>query len=248
MSRSRTWGRAVGGAITSIAAVLLVTSCGDGASAPQPGASAANAQKSSLDRAVQGINRTRDPLVSAMNAVIAAANHVDAVDSASATGDWKKARKARQANTVDAPRINDIVGRLPALLRAYSGALGALSTAAKGRDVPVRVSAAVNTVVRAGRAEVDADGVFVRGVADSWPAYAVLAGQQVLWYERASGDWYDGTKQAAQAYAVLTTPLRTTTSSASDAFGKSDTTRRAAADQWAATLEEVQPILYPPKQ
>jgi hypothetical protein len=132
------------------------------------------------------------------------------------------------------------------LLRAYSAALDALSAAATGRDIPVRLSAAVNTVVRAGRAEADAAGVFVRGVAQAWPAYAVLSGEQLLWYERATGDWYAGHKQAAAEYSVLTSPLRTTTSSASTLFGKADAARRDAADQWASTLEEVHPILYPP--
>jgi len=183
-----------------------------------------------------------------MNSIVVVANRVDAVDTASATGDWKRAQTARRANAVDSAEVNAAVGQLPALLRAYSAALDALSAAASAPAIPVRLSAAVNTIVRAGRAEADADGVFVRGVAQAWPAYAVLAGTQLLWYERATGDWYDGHKQAAPEYSVLTAPLRTTTNTSSTLFGKSDTTRRDAADQWATTLDEVHPILYPPQK
>jgi hypothetical protein len=247
VSRSRVWGR---GAALGILALLTLTACGSSGS-PQPRASASAApdtDRPSLDRAVEGINVTRDPLVAAMNSIVVVANHVDAVDTASATGDWKRAQQARRANALDSPKVNAAVGQLPALLRAYSAALDALSAAGSARDVPVRLSAAVNTIVRAGRAEADADGVFVRGVGQAWPAYAVLAGTQLLWYERATGDWYDGHKQAAQEYAVLTAPLRTTTNAASESFGKSDSARRAAADQWATTLDEVHPILYPAKK
>jgi hypothetical protein len=231
--------------VTSVA----VAACGgsSGTRTPAPSASGDLAHVSTLDRAVEGVNVTRNPLVQAMNDVIVAANHVDAIDGASAPGDWKRAQQARRRNPVDPVTVDDLINRMPSLVRAYSAALGALSAAAGRGDVPVRVSAAVDTVVRAGRAEVDADGVFLRGIAQAWPAYAVLAGTQTLWFERASGDWYDGHKQAAQEYSVLTAPLRTTTNDASDQFGRSDVTRRAAADQWAATLEEVHPILYPPK-
>jgi hypothetical protein len=230
-------------------ALLALTACGsNGSSQPRASAPTPDTHRPSLDRAVEGINVTRDPLVAAMNSIVVVANHVDAVDSASATGDWLRAQKARRANAVDAAKVNAGVGQLPVLLRAYSAALDALSAAGSARDIPVRLSAAVNTIVRAGRAEADADGVFVRGVAQSWPAYAVLAGAQLLWYERATGDWYDGHKQAAQEYAVLTAPLRATTNVASESFGKSDSARRAAADQWATTLDEVHPILYPAKK
>ena len=229
--------------------MLGLAACSSGGNASGPSsAPAGDGSRPSLDRAVQGINLTRDPLVSAMNAIVVDANHVDAVDSASASGNWMRAQQARRANGVDAARTYAAVGRLPAVLRAYEAALDTLSAAASAKDIPVRLAAAVNTVVRAGRAEADADGVFVRGVAQAWPAYAVLAGTQLLWYERATGDWYDGHKQAAQEYAVLTAPLRTATNTASQSFGKSDSARRAAADEWATTLDEVHPILYPPKK
>lgn len=195
---------------------------------------------------MNGINASRDPLVAAMNALIVAANRVDALDAASASGDWKRAQRSRRTNVVDAAAVNDLVTRLPALVRAYSAALGTLENAATARGIPARLRSAVTTVVRAGRAEVDADGVFVQDVAQAWPAYSVLSGTQLLWYERAAGDWYDGVKQAAQEYTVLTAPLRATTNNASQRFGRSDAARRAAADQWAATLEQVRPILYPP--
>jgi hypothetical protein len=227
---------------------LALTACGSsGGGAPSASSPPGDKHQTALDRAVEGINVTRDPLVAAMNAIIVGANHVDAVDTASATGDLKRARTARRANGVDATAVNAIVGRLPSLIRAYSAALDALSVAASAKDIPIRLGAAVSEVVRAGRAEADADGVFVRGVAQAWPAYAVLSGNQMLWFERASGDWYDGRKQAAQEYTVLTSPLRTVTSQASSTFGKTDQTRRDAADQWASTLQEVHPILYPPK-
>jgi hypothetical protein len=226
---------------------LGLTACGgSGSSATSPDSSGGT-HRPSLDRAVEGINVTRDPLVSAMNVLVVVANHVDTVDGASANGDWLSARSARTANAVDPTGADALVANLPGLLRAYSAALDGLSAAASAQGIPVRLAAAVNTVVRAGRAEADADGVFVRGVAQAWPAYAVLAGTQQLWYERASGDWYDGHKQAAQEYAVLTAPLRTTANNASQLFGTSDATRRAAADEWATTLDDVHPILYPPK-
>jgi hypothetical protein len=202
---------------------------------------------SALDRAVERINQTRIPLVTAMNDVVVAANRVDSVDTASAGGDVNRASRVRQGNAVDPADVMTLVGRLPALLRAYSSALGALSAAARARTVPLRLGAAVSTVAQAGQAEADADGVFIRSVDTAWPAYAVLIGVETLWYERASGDWYDGHKQAAEEYSVLTSPLRATTSKASTLFANSDEMRRAAADQWAATLEEVHPILYPTK-
>ena len=65
--------------------------------------------------------------------------------------------------------------------------------------VPVRLAAAVNSVAGAGRAEADADSVFVRDVEQAWPAYAVLAGEQLLWYERATGDW----SQAEELTAIV---------------------------------------------
>lgn len=233
----------------ALALTPALAACGSGGSAHGPAsAPTTGVHRPSLDRAIDGINKTRDPLIAAMNSLIVVANNVDAIDTASATGDWKRAQSARRANAVDAARVNAVVGQLPTLLRSYSAALDALSAAGSTSDIPVRVSAAVNTIVRAGRAEADADGVFVRGVAQAWPAYAVLAGTQMLWYERATGDWYDGHKQAAQEYAVLTAPLRTTINTASQRFGTADSTRRAAADQWATTLDEVHPILYPPKQ
>jgi hypothetical protein len=194
---------------------------------------------------VEGINATRDPLVAAMNAVVDVANRVDTVDAASATGDWRKAATVRRHNAVDAPQTTALIARLPALVRAYSVALDRLRGAAQRSAVPVRLAAAVRTVVSAGQAESDAYGIFVRAVAEAWPAYAVLAGTQTLWYERASGDWYSDKKQAAQEYAVLTAPLRSATNHASQEFGSSDRARRAAAEQWATTLDQVRPILYP---
>lgn len=247
-------GRATAGGLVLAAALLLgLTACSGGskgAASPTPSSSAlpGDTHQSELDRAVDRINATRGPLVTAMNAIIDAANRVDAVDAASTSGSVPRVSTVRRGNAIDATTVDVLVARLPGLYRSYAAALDALSTAADARGLPVRLAAAVNSVVSAGRAEADADSVFVRAVAQAWPAYAVLAGQQLLWYERATGDWYSDTKQAADEYAVLTAPLRTTTTNASDQFGKSDSARRAAADQWAATLTEVHPILDPPSR
>jgi hypothetical protein len=234
--------------MVALAAGIAVALSGCSSSGSSSPSGSGDPHQNSLDHAVERINVTRDPLVAAMNQLVVAANHVDAVDTASAGGDLGRARTARAANTLEPAEISHVVAQLPSLLRAYSGALDELSAAATGSDIPVRMAAAVQTVVRAGRAEADADGVFVRAIASGWPAYAVLAGTQLLWFERASGDWYDGKKQAAQEYAVLTSPLRTATNTASSSFGDADETRRAAADEWASTLDEVHPILYPPKK
>src|SRR4051812_1118487 len=245
MSARRVARLVAAGVVAGLIAAVLA-GCGGSGSGSRPGSN--DTQQPTLDRAVEGINAARDRLVAAQNQLVVAANRVDAVDSASAVGDLGRARTARVANGVDPAEISHLVAQLPGLLRASSAALDRLSVAAKDSKIPVRLGAAVQTVVRAGRAEADADGVFVREVASGWPAYAVLAGTQQLWFERASGDWYDGKKQAAQEYAVLTAPLRTATNMASMSFGKADETRRAAADEWATTLEEVHPILYPPKK
>jgi hypothetical protein len=198
-----------------------------------------------VDRAIEGINATRDPLVVAMNAVVVAANRIDAIDAISVKGDWQKAKSVREKNPVDPAAVMDIVTGLPAQVRAYSAALNALSKAANARGVPVRPAEAVRQIVAVGRAESAAVDAFARAVVTAWPAYAVLAGLQSLWYERATSGWYDTKKLALQEYAVLTDRNRTTTSRASRLFATNDPPRREAADTWAQTLEQIEPILHP---
>ena len=198
-----------------------------------------------LDRAIEGINASRGPLVIAMNAVVSAANRIDAVDEATVNGDWKKAQPVRAKSVVDLPAVTDTVGKLPARVRAYTAALNALSAAATEKGIPVRPAEAVRQVVAVGRAEVAADDAFVRAVVVAWRAYAMLAGLQTLWFERATSGWYDTTKLAAQEYAVLTDRNRATTSKASELFATTDQPRRDAAETWAQTLEQIEPILHP---
>jgi hypothetical protein len=198
-----------------------------------------------LDRAIEGINASRGPLVSAMNAVVAAANHIDAVDEVTVKGDVKKVQPVRRKNIVDVPAVTDVVGRLPARIRAYTAALNTLAAAANAKDVPAHPAEAVRQVVGVGRAEAAADDAFVRGVVVAWPAYATLSGLQALWFERANSGWYETTKLAAQEYAVLTDRVRATTSRASQLFASTDQPRRDAADTWAETLKQIGPILHP---
>jgi hypothetical protein len=103
--------------------------------------------------------------------------------------------------------------------------------------VPSGEAAAVRQIAAAGRAEAAAAGAFVRSVAQAWPAYAVLAGLQSLWYERASGGWFSSTKEARDSYAVLTGANRPTTARASRLFAAADGERRTAAQQWTQTLD-----------
>jgi hypothetical protein len=232
-------------------AVLLgaVIGCSSGGGASSPSATPSpSAGVAALDRAIESINASRGPLVTAMNAIVVAANRVDAVDVVTVKGDWKAAQKARAANVVDVPAVMDMVGRLPARVRAYTAALNELAAAANAKRVPPRPAEAVRQVVAVGRAEAAADDGFVRAVVVAWPAYAVLSGLQSLWYERAASGWYDSTKLAAQEYAVLTDHNRATTTRASQLFATTDQPRRDAADVWAETLQQIEPVLHPPKR
>jgi hypothetical protein len=182
-----------------------------------------------------------------MNALVVAANRVDAVDVITVKGDWKKAEKVRAANGVDVPLVVDTVGKLPARVRAYTAALNELAAAANAKGIAPRPAEAVRQVVAVGRAEAAADDAFVRAVVVAWPAYAVLSGLQSLWYERATSGWYDTSKLAAQEYAVMTGRNRETTTRASQLFAATDQPRRDAADVWAETLQQIEPVLHPPR-
>jgi hypothetical protein len=233
--------RGIGLALVVAGAAALFACSGSSDGAPSPAASARHPD--SIDRAIIGVNGARRELATAMDRIVVAANRVDSLDRAAATGKDERFRDVRRRGPVDPTEVDALVGDVPAQVTAYATALDALSAATQHSDVRPRQVSAVRQVVAIGRSEANADSQFARAVELSWPVYATLVGKQSLWYDRASTGWYRGSDEAASAYAVLIAPDRPATDHASQVFATADRTRRDAAETYAATLDALRPIL-----
>jgi hypothetical protein len=193
-----------------------------------------------IDRAVEAVNASGRRIDLAMNRLVVAANGVDADDRAAGGGRWMA---LLQRSAVDPAVVDQLVSALPATVRAYQGALDRLDAALAPSEISARESAAVRQVLIVGRARADADESFVRSSEVAWPVYAMFAGRQALWFDRASTGWYRSQPEAAAAYAVIAQPIRQAVDRASRVFAAADRARRDATAEFAATLAAVRPLL-----
>lgn len=159
-----------------------------------------------LGAAITDVSSARKAVVRAVGAVQAGASALDATDAICAQGRGVAARASRRSGSGDVARAAAAVRDLPGLARRESAALTALTEASGVVSGAQR--AALDAVVRDGRAEVAAVTSFSGVVRSAWQQYASLDGQQQLWIERAVTPWYRTDKEGADAYAVLVGPFR----------------------------------------
>jgi hypothetical protein len=193
-----------------------------------------------IDRAITHVNSTGRRIDTAMNTVVGAANTVDNTDHVSTTGRWST---LSGSDRVAPAQVDAVVAALPERVRAFEGALDLLEARIGSSDLARAQVDAVRQVLVAGRGRADADEAFVRTSEIAWPVYAMFAGRQALWYDRASTGWYRSTDEAAAAYAVATQPLRHSVDNASRLFAATDRARRDATAEYAATVAALRPVL-----
>ena len=245
MIRAPRYVRVAGVLAAALTGGALTGCCTGGSIAPSSSAPpTAPVTRRPIDRAVEAVNATGRRIDLAMNRLVIAANGVDAADRAASGGRWMALLQRR---SVDPAAVDHLVAALPATVRAYQAALDRLDTALAPSGISARETGAVRQVLIVGRARADADESFVRSSEVAWPVYAMFAGLQALWFDRASTGWYRSQTEAAAAYAVVAQPIRQAVDRSSRVFAAADRARRDATAEFAATLAAVRPLLGSPQ-
>jgi hypothetical protein len=191
-----------------------------------------------------GVNDARKRLADDGNALVAAAQALDAVDEVAVKGDRTAVRSRRPAAARATAAAGVVARRLGKDVDAYEKAVTALDAAEAPGFTPEQLDA-LRAAVRAGRTEVAALRSYVAAVTGVWTRYEDLDADQKLWLARASNGWYRSQQESAGAYAVLTE--RTRLAAARRTFAGADQ-RRVAAGRTATTAFDaaraaLQPLL-----
>ena len=185
-------------------------------------------------------------MLAATGDVIAAAIALDGADDACAAGATTAAADARKKARAATPKAKAALSGLPARLSAYDKALDALAAAEKkATSLDADQRAAIDAVVRGGRAEARASDAFRVAGKTAWPAYASLDAAQSVWLDRRLGGWYRNIQEAADAYAVMTKEQRPALERARTLLERVDTARRPVSDEERAALAAADEALAP---
>lgn len=195
----------------------------------------AQAELSTLDRAVVDVDAARKALLAAPAAVVTAATALDAADEACATGDRARAVEARRAARASVSRLNAALATYSNQLTAYRSTLSTLTTAAAPLEPGQR--AALAALAAAGEQEAAALESFGASARAAWPGYARLDEAQATWVDRASAGWFRDTAEAAGGYAVLRLPAAEQLDASRAQLAQADAARRPATDRMRAALK-----------
>lgn len=187
-----------------------------------------------LDAAVLAVNATRTAALAGPETVTGAATALDGADEACATGQRELAADARRAARAAVAPVTGALTALPEQVAAHRAALVELAAAAEPLDDAQE--AALADAAAAGEAEAAALAAFGAAAAGLWPSYAALDDVQSTWLDRASAGWFRDQREAANAYAVLRTPVLPALEQARAELVRADAARRPATERMRAAL------------
>jgi hypothetical protein len=184
-----------------------------------------------LGPAITALAQARSAALAGAAAPGRSATSLDRADAACATGERDAARTARPS----APAGTTATGLRRLSTQAVTYAAG-LTDLSRATDAATALSGAQSGALRAvlvtGRAEVAALTALQKDASRVWPTYVALDEAQRTWLERRTAGWYRSTSEAADAYALLTDPLRTRLDTARRTLAARDgALTRASTDQ-----------------
>jgi hypothetical protein len=196
--------RAAAALLLAVGAAAALGACSDGSRAPAPTDSLP-----ALSDAIGRLNATRGALTGDAAAVARAAQLIDNADELGAKGDRSGLRAIDGGVAAATARADEAAREVRTEVTKYAAAIDAVRTAANSTTTlePAQTAALLD-VASKGAAEVAESVRFAQAVARAWPTYRALRDAESTWLTRAQGGWYRDTKEAADAYTVLTGDVR----------------------------------------
>lgn len=195
-------GRAIPRLMLAACCVVLAACSGGGSHPPAVDRIAA------VQAAIPSMERARAALSASLNSALSAAAAVDERDVDGAAGNRSAMRTHALAKPVNPTRIDLVVQSTTSAAASYAAAVEVLAGAAERAVLTDPQRGALDGVVAAARAESSTSAELAAVLTATWPAYGALVKQQAKWLTRARAGWYRNTKEAADAYAVLTSAAR----------------------------------------
>lgn len=214
----------------------LLAGCGGPAKQPGP-VQVRDTGLTRLSAAISTFDRARTAVLTRSGDLIAAAVALDEADAACAAGTIGAARTARAKARAALPKAHAALRDLPQRLSAYGTALSRLAAAQKAAtSLSADQRAALDEVVRGGRAENDATNAFRVAAVTAWPAYDALSAEQSTWLDRRVAGWYRTPQEAADAYAVMVRDGRPALERARTLLQRVDTARQPVTERERTAL------------
>jgi len=204
-------------------AVLLLSACSAGSTPTR--AAPSRPDVAALDRAVDGLNRTRAPVLADTTALLAGAAALDRADALAAAGNSDELARSYDAAHAAAAAAAAALSQLGPALASYADALDQLGRVAQGTGYAASQQQALAAVVGSGETERRALEGLTASAAAGWPAYAALDASEGSWLTRARGGWYRSVPESANAYAVLVSAGRSALETARSTLARSDAAR-----------------------
>lgn len=234
-------------AVIVVLGALVLAACGGGEPQRPQGRSAMGFVE--LSAAMAGLNETRAAVLSAQDDLIDGVSGLDDVDEAASAGERAATRDAREAAAATSPKARRALAALPERLTAYRVALDRLVAAAK--QVPA-LDANQQGLLGAVRTTSTMEAVVAEGLRTTgngaWASYSRLDAASKTWLERSTAGWYRDRKEAAAAFAVLSSDVRRPLAKAREALQRADLARRAAGGRVSTALREADAALAPLRQ
>lgn len=196
-----------------------------------------------LDGAVSAVSTSRSALLAAVDAIQQAATQLDRTDELCVAGKGQAARASFRTSQPMTRAARQALTGLGPLVTTYSTTLDGLAEASRTDLVRASERAALQAVVRDGRAEAAAVERFRGSLSVSWPAYDRLNADEDLWTTRAVAGWYRTSQEGAAAYAVLGEPRRTALHAARSRLASAAQALEAPNRAAAATLRSADKAL-----
>jgi len=213
-----------------LSSALALVGCSSGHPEARPTANSA------IEAAIPSLERARLASADSLDLVLKTAAVIDQKDADGAAGDRPAMQAEARAHPLGAESLRAAGIGLRSGAASYAASVEVLSDAARRSTLPRQQTQALDGLIAAARAEAKASTDLASLAEAVWPSYRSLAELQETWLTRARAGWYRDRKEAADAYAVLTSRVRPAVSVARPKFESAANLRAAASGAYATAV------------
>lgn len=192
------------------------------------------------------MEQARAATTASLDQLLATAAVIDQKDADGAAGDRSAMQRDARAHPLSSEQLRATGIGLRSGAQSYASAVEVLAAASARSQVPQVQRVALDEVVRAARAEATACSALARLAESVWPSYRTLAALQSKWLTRARAGWYRNRKEAAAAYAVLTSDVRPRVSAARPQLVAAADERALAQQAYATAVKQLRASIQTP--